>query len=201
MPPSGGDRNLPSVVDLQFIAPGLAVGSRFPVEAAAALASEHGIARVVDVRVEACDDEAVLRRHGIRLLHLPTEDTCAIVQERIRHGVAFVNEGLDRGEKVLIHCQHGVGRSALLAVCVLVSRGEEPLAALERAKRARPAVSPSPDQLQAIAAFAEAVKAERGAPWEVPAVRDLAAIAWRHLFHDEDELSDEEARAASTRAG
>jgi protein-tyrosine phosphatase len=155
---------------------------------------------VVDVRVEACDDEAVLRTHGIRLLHLPTEDTCAIVQERIRHGVDFVSEGLDRGEKVLVHCQHGVGRSALLAVCVLVARGEAPLAALERAKRARPVVSPSPEQLRAIVAFAAAVKAERGAPWEVPSVHALGAVAWRHLFREEDEVSEEEARASSTRS-
>jgi predicted protein tyrosine phosphatase len=200
VPATGDGRNVSSVVDLHFIAPGLAVGSRFPMEAAAHLAAEHGISRVVDVRVEACDDEAVLRTHGIRLLHLPTEDTCAIVQERIRHGVEFVNEGLDRGEKVLVHCQHGIGRSALLAVCVLVSRGDPPLVALERAKRARPVVSPSPEQLRAVAAFAARVKAERGAAWDVPTVKELGEIAWRHLFHDEDEVSEDEARASSTQA-
>lgn len=201
MLPLGADgRNVSSVVDMHFIAPGLAVGSRFPMEAAARLAAEHGISRIVDVRVEACDDEAALRTHGIRLLHLPTEDTCAIVQERIRHGVAFVNEGLDRGEKVLVHCQHGIGRSALLAVCVLISRGDPPLVALERAKRARPVVSPSPDQLRAVASFAAQVKAELGAAWDVPTVNELGAIAWRHLFHEEDEVSEDEARAPSTQA-
>ncbi|HET7824544.1 MAG TPA: dual specificity protein phosphatase family protein [Anaeromyxobacter sp.] len=189
-----------SVVDLHFIAPGLAVGSRFPMEAAARLAAEHGISRVVDVRVEACDDEAVLRTHGIRLLHLPTEDTCAIVQERIRHGVAFVNEGLDRGEKVLVHCQHGIGRSALLAVCVLVSRGDPPLVALERAKRARRVVSPSPEQLRAIASYAAKVRAERRAAWDVPTVKELGVIAWRHLLHEEEDVSEDDARASSTRA-
>lgn len=189
------------MVDLHFIAPGLAVGGCFPMEAAAALAAEHGIARVVDVRVEACDDEEILRTHGIRLLHLPTEDTCAIVLDRIRDGVEFVNAGLDRGERVLVHCQHGIGRSALLAVCVLVSRGEPPLAALERAKRARRVVSPSPDQLRAIAAFAADVKAERGAPWEVPTVRQLGLIAWRHLYEKEGAaVTDDEARASSTSA-
>jgi predicted protein tyrosine phosphatase len=198
LPPAGIRRNLPRVVDLHFIAPGLAVGAHFPMEAAAALAAEHGIGRVVDVRVEACDDEAILRTYGIQLLHLPTEDTCAIVQQRIRDGVAFVNEGLDRGERILVHCQHGIGRSALLAVCVLISRGEPPLAALERAKRARRVVSPSPDQLRAIAAFAADVKAKRGAAWEVPTMRQLALIAWRHLFHEEDALSEDAARASST---
>jgi predicted protein tyrosine phosphatase len=187
------------VIDLHFIAPGLAVGGRFSTEAAAALASEHHIARVVDVRVEACDDEAVLRTHGMRLLHLPTEDTRAISQARIRDGVVFVNEGLDRGEGVLVHCQHGVGRSALLALCALVARGEAPLAALERAKRARPVISPSPDQLTAFATFAAQVKAERGAPWAVPTVRELGLIAWRHLFRERGEVSEAAARASSTR--
>ena len=187
------------MIDLHFVAPGLAVGARFPMEAAARLAREHGITRVVDVRVEACDDEAVLRTHGITLLHLPTEDTRAIAQEQLRHGVSFVSDGLDRGEGVLIHCQYGIGRSALLALCVLVSRGESPLEAMERAKRARRVVSPSPEQLRALVTFAARVKAERRVPWRVPDVQELGAIAWRHL-REGGAASEEEARAASTRA-
>lgn len=188
------------MIDLHFVAPGLAVGARFSMDAAARLAREHGIARVVDVRVEACDDEAVLRTHGIRLLHLPTEDTCAISQERILHGVAFVCEGLERGEKVLVHCQYGIGRSALLALCVLVARGDAPLEAMERAKRARRVVSPSPAQLQALASFAAGLKARSGARWPVPDVHELGAIAWRHL-RDAGDASEDDARAASTRTG
>jgi predicted protein tyrosine phosphatase len=187
------------MLDLHFVAPGLAVGSSFPMEGAARLAAEHGIGRVVDVRVERCDDEAVLKLHGIRLLHLPTHDTRAISQTRLAHGVAFVSEGLDGGERVLIHCQYGIGRSALLACCVLVARGTPPLAALEAAKRARPVVSPSPEQLLALAKFAARHKAEHGTSWEVPGVDELGAIAWRHLRGSGDGPSEEEARASSTR--
>jgi predicted protein tyrosine phosphatase len=187
------------VLDLHFVTPGLALGACFPMEGAARLAAEHGIARVVDVRVERCDDEAVLRLHGIRLLHLPTEDTRAISQPKLRDGVAFVSEGLDRGERVLVHCQYGIGRSALLACCVLVARGLPPLDALETAKRARPVVSPSPDQLRALARFAADVKAARGTAWEVPSVEALGAIAWRHLRSDGGGVSAAEARGASTR--
>ena len=150
------------MLDLHFVAPGLAVGSRFPAEAAPILAREHGIARVVDVRVEERDDEQVLRACGIRLLHLPTEDTRAISLEKIRHGVRFVSEGLDLGERALVHCQHGIGRSALLALCVLVDRGLPPLDAMEQAKSARRVVSPSPDQLQTFLAFSAELKARRG---------------------------------------
>ncbi|HET8541488.1 MAG TPA: dual specificity protein phosphatase [Anaeromyxobacter sp.] len=181
------------MLDLHFVAPGLAVGARFPAAAAPLLARMHGISRVVDVRVEERDDERVLLACGIRLLHLPTEDTRAISQEKLRHGVRFVSEGLDRGEGVLVHCQHGIGRSALLALCVLVDRGAAPLEAMERAKAARRVVSPSPDQIRAFLAFAAEVKAERGAPWAVPSLKDVGQIAWRHL------LGGADAAAASTR--
>jgi predicted protein tyrosine phosphatase len=187
------EHNIAPVLDLHFVAPGLAVGARFPASAAPILAREHGVSRVVDVRVEERDDERVLRACGIRLLHLPTEDTCAISLAKIRHGVRFASEGLDRGERVLVHCQYGIGRSALLALCVLVDRGLPPLEAMERAKSARRVVSPSPDQIQAFLAFSTEVKAERGSPWAVPALKDVGRIAWRHLFEDADTT------AASTR--
>jgi predicted protein tyrosine phosphatase len=188
------------MIDLHFLSPGLAVGARFPMDAAPRLASEHGIGRVVDVRVEDRDDEARLRIHGIRLLHLPTRDTRAISQRRLQRGVAFATEGLDRGEGVLIHCQYGIGRSALLALCVLVERGEPPLAAMERAKAARPVVSPSPEQLEALIAFSARVRVERAASWRVPTVEELGAVAWRHLREDGALVDLELASAASTRA-
>ncbi len=187
------------MLDLHFVAPGLAVGASYPMDAAVRLAADHGIARVVDVRVEACDDEAALRVHGIRLLHLPTEDTRAVSQRMLHDGVAFVSEGLDAGESVFIHCQYGIGRSALLAVCTLVARGAPPLAALEAAKQARPVISPSPDQLEALRRFAARHKVEAGAPWEVPTLQALGEIAWSHLRRGDRGPSVDEARAGSTR--
>lgn len=186
------------MIDLHFVTSGLAVGARVPAFAVPRLASDHGITRVVDVRIEACDDETVLRTHGIRLLHLPTVDTAALSQERLRHGVAFVSEGLDGGERVFVHCQYGIGRSALLALCVLVSRGEAPVEALERLKRARPVVSPSPAQLLAFIAFAASHRGRCGARWEIPELRELGAIAWRDLREGGDPWLDA-ARASSTR--
>ena len=59
-----------------------------------------------------------------------------------------MREHVDRGEKVLIHCQHGIGRSPLLALCVLVDHGLEPLDALTLAKDRRAAVSPSRSQYE-----------------------------------------------------
>ena len=172
-------------LNLDWVTPMLAVGGSYPMHAAAHLARELGVRHVVDVRVECQDDERVLHEHGITLLHLPTADVCAIRLPLIWDGVEWVRERLARAQKVLIHCEHGIGRSALLALCVLVDQGLAPLDALELAKTRRPRVSPSPAQLEAFIAFTHALHAGRSAPWEVPTLDALAAIAYRHLYVSE----------------
>lgn len=188
---------MPSVIDLHFVTPELAVGASFPMEAAARLAREHGIGRVVDVRLEDRDDEQVLRGHGIRLLHLPTEDCCAISTRHLRHGVTFAVEGMERGERVLVHCQYGIGRSALLSLCVLVARGMPPLEAMARLKEARRVTSPSPEQLEAFIRFCREEARRSNATWPVPTLEGLGAIAWRHL-RARGPVDEQQARAAST---
>jgi protein-tyrosine phosphatase len=163
--------------NLTFVTAHLAVGGRFPAERAEHLARELRIRAVVDLRSEACDEEAVLRRHGLAFLHLPTDDHCAVAQDRLDEGVTFARRHLDRGERVLVHCEHGIGRSALLALCILVSQGEAPLDALERAKAKRPLVSPSPAQYEAWVGWLQ--RCEPAMP--VPSFDAFKAIAYRHL--------------------
>lgn len=170
----------PDALDLSWVTPQLAVGGGLPPCAAERLARRHGVSHVVDLRVEACDDAAELRRHGLALLHLPTEDGRGVSQQMLDEGVAWVGARLDDGRKVLVHCQHGVGRSPLLALCVLVARGDSPLRALARAKAARWRVSPSPEQLEAYRTWL-ARRARAGAPLAVPRFEELAWIAYSHL--------------------
>lgn len=168
-------------LNLSWVTPLLAVGGRFPIEAAEHLAQRLGIRHIVDLRVEERDDEHLLREHGITLLHLPTEDLRAISRHMLDEGVAWVTKHLERGHKVYIHCEHGIGRSATLALAVLVALGYSPREALTLAKRARWQVSPSPEQLSALMAWAEDWRVHHGAPWSVPPFNDLAAIAYSHL--------------------
>lgn len=143
------------MIDASWLLPELAIGARLDHEAIHA-ARDLGIRRIVDLRSECCDDEAFLAHVGIELLHLPTDDHAPIAPEHLARGVAWVRDAVTRGEKVLVHCEHGIGRSALLVLCVLVSLARSPSEALELAKRARPKVSPSPAQLLAFIAFCEA---------------------------------------------
>jgi predicted protein tyrosine phosphatase len=168
-------------LDFTWIIPDLlAMGGARSIERAERLAREHGIRHIVDVRLESKDDEEVLRRHGMTLLHLPTEDMCAITLEMLDHGVTWVRRHLEIGDRVFIHCQWGIGRSALLTCCVLVSLGHSPGQALEIAKKNRPIVSPSPEQLEAMLAWSRRQRAERGEPPHADTWIDLAAIAYGH---------------------
>ena len=159
----------------------LAVGGSFPMEAAEQLARQEGIRAVVDLRIERCDDEALLRVHGLELLHLPTQDCCAIAPRMIDDGVAWIRSRLDAGTGVLIHCEHGIGRSALLALCTLVAGGAGPLDAMNRLKAGRPVASPGAEQIEAFRTWVGGWKHRTGARWEVPTFDALAWVAYAHL--------------------
>ena len=160
---------------------GLYVGAAFPCEAIACISSVYAISAVVDLREEACDDERALARQGIDFLHLPTPDLAPVSQTMLRQGVDFIAPRLEAGDTVLIHCQHGIGRSALLALCVMVQRGMAPLDALARAKARRAVVSPSPMQYEGWREWLDDHARRTPVDWPTPNFDEFAAIAYRHL--------------------
>jgi len=174
-------RTIPPGCDLHRFDEGLLVGAAYPCEALPCLVSIYGVSAVVDVREEACDDAAALAGLGIDFLHLPTPDLEPVSLAMLDRGVRFVTARLDAGETVLVHCQHGIGRSALLALCVLVARGWEPLEALEHAKTKRPKVSLSPQQYEGWRRWLQARAQSTTAPLRPPTFDEFAAIAYRHL--------------------
>jgi predicted protein tyrosine phosphatase len=161
--------------EFSWIDPSLAVGGSFPRGVAGRLARHHGIAAVIDVRIEASDHPEELAANGLAFLRLPTEDACAVSQEMLDEGVRFARAAA--GRPLLVHCQHGIGRSALVALCVLVDRGLAPMEALQRAKDAREKISPSPCQFEA---WAEWI-GRRAPHHPAPGFEDFAWIAYRHL--------------------
>lgn len=163
--------------DFSWIAPDLAVGGALPPGGAAALAREHGVGHVVDLRAEACDDEAEFAAAGVAFMRLPVADHHAPSQEQLDAGAAFADAARAAGSRLLVHCQLGIGRSATLALCVLVDRGWDPLAALSAAKDLRERVSPSPAQYEAWAAWIR----RRAPAAQVPHFDAFKAIAYRHL--------------------
>ena len=140
-------------------------------------ARAHGVGAVIDLRAEAQPDPAGLASLGVDFLHLPTPDMAGVSQSMLDRGVAFARSAAARRRRLLVHCQHGIGRSATLALCVLADRGTAPLEALLKLKTAREIVSPSPEQYEAWMAWL----ARRTPHLPRPSFHDFGCIAYRHL--------------------
>jgi len=102
-----------------------------------------------------------------------------LAQAQLTEGVRWLDARMRRGGRALVHCQHGVGRSALLGCCVLVGQGRSPLDALEEVKHARYVASPNVDQLAALVEWADGWRRTHAVEWSLPAMNELIAIAWR----------------------
>jgi protein tyrosine phosphatase (PTP) superfamily phosphohydrolase (DUF442 family) len=148
---------LPDQLNMSWITPQLAVGGRVRPEDIGRLA-RSGVTRVVDTRSEYQDDEAALGAEGIHLLYLPTPDTQPLSLEDLRRGAEWVNEQLADGQRVLIHCEHGVGRSVLLAAAALVAGGMSAHDAVALVQRRRWQAAPNHRQIVRLQAFEREIR-------------------------------------------
>jgi protein tyrosine phosphatase (PTP) superfamily phosphohydrolase (DUF442 family) len=153
---------LPDKLNMSWINSQLAVGGRIRPEDMHAL-SEVGITHVIDTRSEYSDDEKALARERIELLYLPTPDTYPLSIEQLMEGAAWANERILHGGRVLIHCEHGIGRSVLLTCATLVYDGMQASEALELVKGKRWQAAPNSRQTQRLREFEAALLAERKA--------------------------------------
>lgn len=164
--------------ELSWVFPDLALSGRIHEGIERSLVQRYGISRVVDVRSEASDDAEALRDCGVELLHLPTADMCGIESERLWHAVKWIREARQGGRRVLVHCEYGIGRSAVLVACVLVTEGFTPAKALRLLKQRRARVSPSPAQLHCFLSFAREWCDREGCEHFEETWEELASVAY-----------------------
>ncbi|MGZ3665894.1 MAG: protein-tyrosine phosphatase family protein [Ktedonobacterales bacterium] len=148
---------LPDRLNMSWVTPQLAVGGRIHRDDIHRLAAS-GVTRVVDTRSEHKDDENALAQEGIGLLYLPTPDTFPLTVEQLEEGSAWINRQIDDKQRVLIHCEHGVGRSVLLTAASLVARGMSAHDALALIQRKRWQAAPNHRQIRRLQEFERAVR-------------------------------------------
>ena len=168
-------------MNLSWITPTLAIGGRLADAELGRLRVDHAIAAVVDLRSEALDDVEILRPQHIEFLRLSVNDHAAVPPIMLETGVAFLSRHLAVGHRALVHCEHGIGRSATLVLAALVAQGLTPLDALTLAKDRRERVSPSPAQYDGWREWLTDRKARLGETWTIPSFDEFASIAYRHL--------------------
>jgi protein-tyrosine phosphatase len=151
---------LPDKLDMSWITTQLAIGGRIHPEDIKALATE-GVTHVVDTRSEYRDDAEALAKEHIELLYLPTADTRPLTIEQMLEGSEWVTVRMEQGGRVLIHCEHGVGRSALLTCAVLVYTGMNAQDALQLVQQKRWQAAPNYRQVRRLREFESIVVASR----------------------------------------
>jgi protein-tyrosine phosphatase len=149
---------LPDALNMSWVNSQLAVGGRILPEDIQTLALV-GVTHVVDTRSEYCDDAEAMARENIELLYLPAPDTYPLSVEQLMQGAAWVNERIRAHGRVLIHCEHGVGRSVLLTCATLVYDGMHASEALELVKEKRWQAAPNYRQVRRLREFETAVLA------------------------------------------
>ncbi|MBI4639560.1 MAG: dual specificity protein phosphatase family protein [Candidatus Tectomicrobia bacterium] len=76
--------------------------------------------------------------YGIELISFPIPDRG--VPESREASLALIHElehALMEGKQIAVHCRQGIGRSALLAACLLIRAGEDPETAFQHISAAR----------------------------------------------------------------
>ena len=118
----------------------IAVGSSFLNEDIAEIKRQE-IEGILDARSEYCDDETEIKRFGIQFLNVKIDDCYTPTSQQLNKIFSFVNHILDKGKKILIHCQNGCGRSPLVGIAILVKRGMNVADAVSLLEDKHPTVS------------------------------------------------------------
>jgi hypothetical protein len=94
--------------------------------------------------------------HGLEHLSFPVPDRGLPASfDDMEEIVRKLDGDLLKGRNVAVHCRQGIGRSSLLAACVLVIAGVDPAKAFERIQAARGCPVPdSPGQREWVVKFA-----------------------------------------------
>jgi protein-tyrosine phosphatase len=109
--------------------------------------------------LDLCDEAAEVRRQGMDFSLFSIPDRQVPKSEKQWSEVLeTISSALSAGNNVVIHCRQGIGRSGLMAACLLVKKGMSPGAAVESVSAARGiAVPETADQRDWIDHYAAAL--------------------------------------------
>jgi protein-tyrosine phosphatase len=105
------------------------------------------------------DEKKLCQANGIEFLSFPIIDRAVpSSMEDFSHLVTALAGQLANGKNIAVHCRQGIGRSALVVVCLLILSGVERATAIDRVSSARGCSVPeTPEQRRWIADFAKSL--------------------------------------------
>lgn len=110
------------------------------------------------------EEVTIVEEHGLTFISFPISDYSVPTSKgETQKLVHELNERLANGNCIGIHCRQGIGRSSLIAACVLVTSGESPGAAFQQIQKARGVVVPdTAEQKEWVTSFAGTLQQNSG---------------------------------------
>ena len=116
----------------------------------------RGFNAVLDLREEDSQDyRSFLQEHNIDYLNIKIPDRHGASAEDLSKIVEWLEEKDKKGDKVLVHCNLGRGRAALVVAAYMVHEGATPDEAVRKIKEKRQVTYLNSRQLQALSEFAK----------------------------------------------
>lgn len=115
---------------------------------------KNDIRAVLNISSEWLDDTDFYNRNNISHLNIPVKDLAAPSQEHLGEAVRYIRKHINRGEKILVHCAKGRGRSATM-ICAYLAQtiNKTPLQVISEMKKIRPLVSMNEKQIESVTEY------------------------------------------------
>lgn len=113
----------------------------------------QGIGAVLSL-TETSLDEAVVKGHGLEVLHMPIPDMTAPLPNQLMAGLDFIDVQRSAGRAVVVHCLQGQGRTGCVLAAYLIRSGIDAERAIERLRAVCGGAIGAPEQEAALHAFA-----------------------------------------------
>lgn len=107
--------------------------------------------------------QQAVESRGMQFTHAPIEDFHAPSLELAISLVRQIRGDLSAGQRVLVHCQAGLGRAGTITACMLVCQGLSAHGAIAMARWVRPGAVQSEAQEQLVGRFESHIKHHNGA--------------------------------------
>jgi len=119
-----------------------------------AIIQAQGIAAIVNLCAECydlCDSE---RQAGFDVHFVPVADEEAPAPDDLEKALAWVEESINSGKKILVHCRFGIGRTGTFVAAYLMRKGYSLKAAIRKMKHT-PSLPTSRNQWDMLYRFTE----------------------------------------------
>ena len=83
----------------------------------------EGIDAIVNLCGEFCDLHEIEEKSGFEVYYLPIPDESAPDMEDMEKALAWLDEAIYLGKKILVHCRHGIGRTGTFVTSYLLRKG------------------------------------------------------------------------------